>query len=99
MVKNMIVVDTEKCIGCGLCQKDCPAEKIVVREGKAEWSFGCIQCGHCVAICPKGAVSIPEYEMEDVEEFKPETFTVKPGGKIHGNGEKPAGMPFYRTSG
>ena len=83
MVKSMIVVDKEKCIGCGLCQKDCPAGKIAVREGKAEWSFGCIQCGHCVAVCPEGAVSIPEYEMEDVEEFNPETFTVEPENFLH----------------
>lgn len=33
-----------------------------------------MQCGHCVAICPTGAISIPDYDMSDVEEFEKERF-------------------------
>ena len=29
--------------------------------------LSCIQCGHCVAVCPTGAISIPEYDMDEVE--------------------------------
>lgn len=79
----MIIIDSEKCIGCGLCAADCPADKLTVEDGKAVYSPGCIQCGHCVAVCPRGAVSIPEYDMEDVEEYDKDTFCVEPEHFLH----------------
>ena len=65
----MIIIDQEKCIGCGLCADDCIFKSISIRDGKAKYHKQCFQCGHCVAICPMNAVSIPDYEMEDVEEL------------------------------
>lgn len=79
----MIVIDREKCIGCGLCVKDCPANKLKVEDGKAVYTPECIQCGHCVAVCPRAAVSIPEYDMDDVEEYDADTFTVDPENLLH----------------
>jgi nitroreductase len=40
-----------------------------MEDGKSNYTGECLHCGHCVAICPVGAVSIPEYEMDDVEEW------------------------------
>ena len=59
-------VDTEKCIGCGLCVKVCPGGILHLNaERKCEMdeidSFGwngCWKCEHCLAVCPKGAISI-----------------------------------------
>lgn len=63
----MVIIDKEKCIACGRCVRDCVAENIRIEE-KASIVGECIRCGHCVAICPTNCVSIPEYDMEDVEE-------------------------------
>ena len=63
--------------------KDCPGKALAIEEGKAVYKRECIHCGHCVAICPVNAVSIPEYDMEEVEEYKEETFTVAPENFLH----------------
>ena len=79
----MIVINQETCIGCGLCVKDCPAGKLKLEAGKAVYAPDCIHCGHCVAICPQKAVSIPEYDMEDVEEYDSGNFSVSPANFLH----------------
>ena len=79
----MVTIDQELCIGCGICAKDCPGHAIAVKEGKAQVIHSCIQCGHCVAVCPVRAAAIPEYDMEDVEEYDPETFRLSPETFLH----------------
>ena len=63
----MVTINQNTCIGCGLCAADCIGKHIRIMDGKAQMSSECFKCGHCVAICPVGAVSIPEYDMADVE--------------------------------
>ncbi|MBR4878660.1 MAG: nitroreductase family protein [Clostridia bacterium] len=70
----MVIIDKEKCIGCGLCVSDCVGDNIIIEDGKACLKDSCIQCGHCVAICPMNAVSIPDYDMDEVEDFDKNRF-------------------------
>lgn len=63
MVEHVIKIDRERCIGCGMCKKDCAAHNIEMRNGMPYViTDDCIQCGHCVAVCPKEAISIGGYE-------------------------------------
>ncbi len=79
----MVVVNQDKCSGCGLCELDCVGKAIVVEAGVATVKKECIQCGHCVAICPNGAVSIPEYDMEDIEDYEENSFKLNPENMLH----------------
>lgn len=41
------------CIGCMKCQRECPADAIVVKDNLAVVDTEkCVQCGHCADICP-----------------------------------------------
>ncbi len=74
----MVTIDHELCIGCGKCVVDCVSGRLVLRDGKAVYRKRCIKCGHCVAICPVKAVSMPEYDMAEVEEYDPAEFDLDP---------------------
>lgn len=61
-MEKAVIINKEKCIGCGRCVGDCPGGKLKMVDGKAEFMFSrCIECGHCFAICPVGAVSMANY--------------------------------------
>lgn len=61
--KHFIRIDSDKCVGCGLCRKDCPTANIALKNKKAEIiSQDCIMCGHCVAVCPKAAIFMTGFE-------------------------------------
>lgn len=65
--RHHIKIDREKCIGCGLCEKDCVAKNIALEDGKARVrAQDCIFCGHCAAVCPKAAVAISGYGEKPV---------------------------------
>lgn len=64
-----VIIDHEKCVGCGACVKDCVAHNITIQNKKAQViANDCVMCGHCVAVCPKNAVSITGYEEAPVEQ-------------------------------
>lgn len=72
MRDHIINIDQGKCIGCGMCHRDCPAYNIAMENKKAVIKTqSCIMCGHCVAICPKAAVSITGFDEPPVEIEKP----------------------------
>ncbi len=53
-------VDEDKCIKCGLCEKNCKAACIKVEKGvpvKFDYTR-CITCGDCQEVCGKGALHL-----------------------------------------
>lgn len=75
----MIHVDIEKCIGCGLCVKDCWCEELEIVDNKAEAKgVFCISCGHCVAICPENAIFLNDTPPGDLIETAPSTSAIDP---------------------
>ena len=64
----------EKCIGCKLCMKDCPANAIVIRkvgekQFEADVDLGkCIYCAQCVESCMKKALlASPDFELAQLQ--------------------------------
>ena len=46
----------EKCTGCGICEKICPAGNIILTEKKPAWQHRCEQCFACLQWCPEEAI-------------------------------------------
>jgi 2-oxoglutarate ferredoxin oxidoreductase subunit delta len=61
-----IIIDTERCKGCGLCVIVCPKESIAIsKESNQNGYFpaqakntACTGCAQCAIICPEGIIEV-----------------------------------------
>lgn len=55
-----LVVDKEKCTGCGICTEVCPHAVLAIEEKKAVITEKrrCMECGACSLNCPFGAITV-----------------------------------------
>ncbi len=62
MKRNIIKIDQDKCVGCGLCVKACHQSAIGLVDGKATLlrEDYCDGLGRCLPNCPVNALSIVE---------------------------------------
>ena len=58
-------LDTEACVGCGMCESVCPHTVFQMKGKKAEIEDldGCMECGACAQNCPTDAIQAP-YQLD-----------------------------------
>lgn len=55
-----ILLDTERCVDCGLCTGVCPTDSLYLKQ---DYTLGfdkdrCVLCENCIATCPTKAISL-----------------------------------------
>ena len=78
------VIDTDKCVNCKLCARNCKAACIDIANHRIDYSR-CVACMDCIGKCHKGAISyrhspsqaLPRKERENV---KPDSQSSPTGG-------------------
>ena len=67
MKRQIITIDEEKCVGCGLCASTCQEGAIGLVDGKAKLlrEDHCDGLGNCLPGCPMEAISFIEKDLSD----------------------------------
>lgn len=69
---DKLKVNSEKCVGCGLCVQLCPLENLKLKNGKVVADSKCTMCYRCVSNCPKQAITLlgkELYEQCKIEKY------------------------------
>ena len=60
--EHSIVIDEDKCIGCGICVEYCNVDAIQINEDKHVVEVVdlevCIECHSCQQMCPEKAIKV-----------------------------------------
>ncbi|GAB4169441.1 MAG: 4Fe-4S binding protein [Geothermobacteraceae bacterium] len=68
----LVKVDTDKCVGCGLCAKACNVSALEV-DSERQLQVAekvCLGCGACIPTCPKGALRMVPTATPEIPEKK-----------------------------
>jgi MinD superfamily P-loop ATPase len=56
LTDKSIIVDHQKCNGCGVCAKVCSVHNIKIIDKQPEWQHQCEMCFACDEWCPMSAI-------------------------------------------
>ena len=69
---DKLKINRQKCIGCGICEKLCPMNNIVLRDGIAGAGGKCTMCYRCISKCPEQAITLlgkEVIEQNDIDKY------------------------------
>lgn len=70
-------VNTDLCVGCGICAEVCPQGNITLTDGKAQCGGNCTQCLACVHFCPQQAVELNHKPTPKAHQYHHPKVTLK----------------------
>lgn len=54
-----VLIEKDKCDGCGTCVDECPMDVFTVNEKAAPANIeDCMECGLCETVCPNEAITL-----------------------------------------
>lgn len=67
-VLGKFYIADERCTGCSICVKSCPAGTIRMYRKMPYWDNNCEDCNRCINICPEQAiqVSVPLFILQTI---------------------------------
>ncbi|MCD4830370.1 MAG: 4Fe-4S binding protein [Anaerohalosphaeraceae bacterium] len=70
VLRNMVIIDEDKCDGCGLCISACAEGAIKLIDGKAKLvsETYCDGLGACLGHCPQDAITVEHCECAEFDE-------------------------------
>lgn len=76
---HSVTLDSDMCMGCTNCLKNCPTQAIRIQKSKAKiLKERCIDCGECIRVCPHHAKKAVTDSLEIPSEFKYKIALVPP---------------------
>lgn len=102
-VKNQHMFSASKCIGCGACARECPAQAIsFTADGPQIDRTKCSDCFHCTAVCYAEGMRTAAKEMtvSDVmrEVIKDRGYYERTGGGLTISGGECLSNPAFTTA-
>jgi ferredoxin len=76
---NRHAIDTDRCVKCGLCSRQCPVSAITLNPGIVD-TKACIACLACVNNCPEQAM-VMEFMHQRVQGYR--AFLTEKNIRIH----------------
>ena len=97
-VDHQLMLNIDKCVGCGKCAKRCPHGAIEIIDGVMKLDeTKCVICKKCSTICPKEGIEYvgETLEVKDIvkEILKDQMFYDESGGGVTFSGGEPMMQP------